>query len=147
MSSFDRRQFLGGSLAASAVAMATAAGSSALAVGAMPGGLSRLHSAVAISPSMGREGYLVVRALENRLGSAGPDARYGLLHALDTGKRPVAARHAMRGEFTYVLNDLKSGAVLTSGRVAAHGGGEDMIAILADRVVARLVVASRALPV
>ncbi|HKL55006.1 MAG: hypothetical protein ACX93P_06535 [Roseovarius sp.] len=151
MSSFDRRQILVGGLAASATTLIAATGCGVLAFGERPGQLAHLRNAVAINPSTGRGAELMAIALETRLGRSDRNARYGLFYALKHDERPVrmtrdlfTARDTLKGEMIYALNDLQGGVVLTSGKVAAHGA--DLFAHLADRVVARLIAASRALP-
>ena len=167
MSSFDRRTLLAGTLAAGVAAGLAGCG---FAPAYAPGGAgARLNNAVSVKAPEGRNGYLMTRALEDRLGRAS-DPRFDLIYALDVTSQPVAitnsniaTRYNLLGEATYALRSRDSGAVLMSGKVenfnsysasgstvatqsAERDAEERLIEILADQMIARLIAGAADLP-
>lgn len=133
------------------------------------GGAAALQGRVLVEAPDTRAGFLLTRALESRLGRGG-DARYALGHAIDLRQDAIAIsddnvtlRSNLLGRVTYALRDLDTGAVLRSGRVESFTGFSAsgttvateaaqrdaearLMAILADRIVTRLVAAAADLP-
>lgn len=158
----DRRMFLLAGLAAlSACGFTPVHG---------PGGAgTALTGAVLVDEPVTRDGYLLTRALEDRLGRANP-GRYGLSFGIDLSRdssaisrRNVTTRVNLLADATYALRDLESQEVVASGRidtftsysasgtpVATQAAEEDarkrLMSILADQIVTRLVVAAPASP-
>ncbi|PVA11152.1 hypothetical protein DC366_05170 [Pelagivirga sediminicola] len=162
MSSFNRRSFLLAALAAlPACGFSPVYG---------PGGAgTALQGAVLVDEPLTRDGYLLTREIESRLGRANP-GRFGLSHAITVRQESVAiskanvtTRFRLLGDVTYALRDLESGAVVTSGKVsnftgysasgttvatqAAEGDARRrLMNIMADQIVTRLIVAAPAAP-
>ncbi|KAA0912990.1 LPS assembly lipoprotein LptE [Aquicoccus porphyridii] len=158
---WSRRTFLLGALALSGCGFTPAYG---------PGGTAgRLQGTILIDAPQDRNGYLLVRHLEDRLGRAAA-ARYGLSLALDIKRERMAiaadnitTRFNLIGRVSYALRDLGDGRVLTSGNVDSFTGysatgstaatqtaeanaHERLMTILGDQIVMRLVAASGELP-
>lgn len=158
---WSRRTFLLGALALSGCGFTPAYG---------PGGTAgRLQGTILIDAPQDRNGYLLVRHLEDRLGRAAA-ARYGLSLALDIKRERMAiaadnitTRFNLIGRVSYALRDLEDGRVLTSGNVDSFTGysatgstaatqtaeanaHERLMTILGDQIVMRLVAASGELP-
>ncbi len=122
MSSFrgDRRLALAGLLA-----LAGCGFTPALAPGGPAAGLD---AGVEVDPPENRNEFDLVRQLERRLGrSSGP--RYRLSYQLDTRKDGVGVtprqeliRYNLIGQLRYALHDLRSGEIVTSGRVESFTG-------------------------
>ncbi|WP_101067256.1 LPS assembly lipoprotein LptE [Roseovarius salinarum] len=166
MSSFDRRRFLLAAVPAGALALA---GCGFTPVYGPQGGGRAIQGAVRVDAPEGREGYLLTRTLEERLGRGGK-SRYGLSHAVETRERGAAiatgnvtTRYTLLGEATYALRDLDDGRVLLSGKVdsftsysasgstvattaAREDARERLMTILADQIVDRLLLAAPDLP-
>jgi len=162
MSSFNRRFFLFGAGALVAgCGFAPAYG---------PNGAARsLQGAIAVDEPDSRAGYLLTRALEDRLGRPSP-ARYGLTYSIALKDEAVAIsatnvtnRVNLLGRVTYALRDLGTGEVLTSGKLdsftsysasdtsvatqaAERDAEERLMTILADQLTTRLIAASGSLP-
>jgi LPS-assembly lipoprotein len=75
-----------------------------------------------------RQGYFLTRQIEDRLGRATNPA-YGLAVTLDTSEEALAidgdgdiARYNILGTANYVLRDLGTGAIVSSGKVSAFTG-------------------------
>ncbi len=157
----DRRSFLAGALALGGCGFAPAYG---------PGGTAgRLQGTILIDAPQDRNGYLLVRHLEDRLGRAAAP-RFGLSLALDTKRERMAVaadnittRFNLIGQVSYALRDLGDGKVLTSGKVDSFTGysatgstaatqtaeadaHERLMTILGDQIVTRLTAASGDLP-
>ncbi|RKF16335.1 hypothetical protein D6850_01895 [Roseovarius spongiae] len=129
------------------------------------GGGGALQNAVLADAPDTRDGFLLVREIEDRLGRANP-ANYGLSYAIDVRQEAIAIdrsdvtqRYNILGEVTYALRDLASGAVVASGRVrnftgysasgstvATQAAERDararLMKILAGQMITRLVVAA-----
>lgn len=162
MSSFNRRAFL-------IAAAATAAGCGFTPAYGPGGGASVLQGRVEVDEPNTRDGYLLVRQLENRLGRA-QTPRFGLSVALDTSEEGLAytqdakiTRYDLIGKATYALRDLGTGEVLTSGTVDSFTGysttgstvatlaaesdaRERLMIILADQITTHLLAAAQDLP-
>ncbi|MFX0545012.1 LPS assembly lipoprotein LptE [Roseovarius sp. S1116L3] len=129
-----------------------------------PGGAATaLQGEVLPDTPVTREDYLLVRELETRLGRANP-GRYGLSYSITVTSAAVAissedvtTRYNLLGAATYALRDLETQAVITSGKTSNFTGysasgttvatqaaerdaRERLMTILADQIVARLVV-------
>jgi len=154
MSSFNRRVFCFGS----AVALASCGFTPVYGPG---GGGTGLQNAILVDEPNDRDGFLVTREIEDRLGRA-TNARYGLSYAITTRYESIGiaatninTRYNILGEVTYALRDLATGEVLTSGKaenftgysasgstVATQSAEEDarerLMVILADQVIRRL---------
>lgn len=116
---------------------------------------------IEVDPPRDREGYLLVRRLEERLGRAGA-ARYGLSVSIRLSDERmaitadnVATRMNLLGKATYALRDLASGEVVSTGvvesftgysttgstaatRAAERDATERLMTILGDKIVTRL---------
>lgn len=135
-----------------------------------PGGTAgRLQGTILIDAPQDRNGYLLVRHLEDRLGRAAAP-RFGLSLALDIKRERMAiaadnitTRFNLIGRVSYALRDLEDGRVLTSGNVDSFTGysatgstaatqtaeanaHERLMTILGDQIVMRLMAASGDLP-
>ena len=162
MSSFNRRLFLLGT--------ATIVAGCGFAPAYGPHGPAQsLQGTIAVDEPDSRAGYLLTRALEDRLGRPAP-ARFGLACSvsLDTQSAAISASNVatrvnLLGRVTYALRDLGTGEVLTSGKVdsftsysasgttvarqaAERDAQERLMTILADQVTTRLIAASGSLP-
>lgn len=161
MSSFNRRSFLIMAAALSGCGFTPAYGPG--------GGAARLQSRVQVDELNTRDGYILVRQLEHRLGRA-QAARFGLSIAIDTSEDGLAytsdakiTRYNLVGKATYALRDLATGEVLTTGTVdsftgysttgttvatlAAEGDArERLMTILADQITTRLLAVAGTLP-
>lgn len=126
-----------------------------------------LQGAVVVDAPVTRDGYLLVRELETRLGRANP-GRYGLSHKVEVRASSVAisranvtTRYNLLGEVTYALRELDGGAVVASGKVdnftgysasgttvatqaAERDAHERLMTILADQIAAQLIAAQAA---
>lgn len=126
-----------------------------------------LQGAVVVDPPATRDGYLLVRELETRLGRANP-GRYGLSYKVEVRASSVAisranvtTRYNLLGEVTYALRELDGGAVVASGKVdnftgysasgttvatqaAERDAHERLMTILADQIAAQLIAAQAA---
>lgn len=127
-----------------------------------PGGTgAQLQNRVLVDEPDERFGYLLTRALEERLGR-GNDARFGLGLTITTRQDALAIdpagdtrRFNLLGEVDYALRALDTGDVVTSGKVdhftgysatgstvatlaAEEDAQERLMIILADRIVTRL---------
>ncbi len=120
-----------------------------------------LLNSVEVDPPRDREGYLLVRHLEERLGRASAP-RFGLSVAIKLDeermaitKDNVATRFNLLGKATYALRDLGSGEVVTTGIVESFTGysttgstaatqaatrdaSERLMVILGDKIITRL---------
>lgn len=156
MWSSDRRAFLTGVLALGALG-----GCGFTPVYAPGSEASALLNAIEVDPPRDREGYLLVRRLEERMGRAAAP-RFGLSvgirledERMAITAENVATRFNKLGKATYALRDMASGEVLTSGTVESFTGysttgstaatraaekdaTERLMTILADRIVTRL---------
>src|SRR6056297_2561763 len=162
MSSFNRRLFLLGT--------ATIVAGCGFAPAYGPNGPAQsLQGTIAVDEPDSRAGYLLTRALEDRLGRPAP-ARFGLACSvsLDTQSAAISAsnvanRGNLLGGVTYALRDLETGEVLVSGKVdsftsfsssgttvarqaAERDAQERLMTILADQLTTRLIAASGSLP-
>lgn len=156
MSSSDRRAFL--TLLA---ALPFAACGFTPAYG--PGGAATgLMGEILVDPADNRDGFALVGRLEERLGRAGPLARYGLAVTLWTDKSATAIttaneidRFNVSGRASFALRDLTNGTVVqrgevenftsysatasTVGTLAAERDAFDRLSrALADQIVTRL---------
>ena len=128
------------------------------------GGGAALQNALLVDAPNSRDGFLLVQGIEERLGRGSP-ATYGLSHAITVTEEAIAidandvtTRYNLLGEITYALRNLDTGAVITSGKVsnftgysasgstvATQAAERDartrLMAILADQIITRLVVA------
>jgi LPS-assembly lipoprotein len=127
-----------------------------------PGGTgSQLQNRVLVDPPVDREGFLLVRRLEERLGRA-DDPAYRLAIALNVGFEARAIdpdgdirRFHMIGDATYALTDTSTGVVVRSGAVdnfvgysatgtnvatvtAQRDATKRLMTILADEIVLQL---------
>ncbi len=127
-----------------------------------PGGAAEgLRGQIRMDEPSDREGFLLVRALERRLGLP-ENARYALSASIRLGEEgigitadQVITRFQVRGEVTYALTDLVTGRRVTSGtvsnftsysttgttvatRTAEDSARERFMVVLADQIVARL---------
>lgn len=153
----DRRSFL---LGAAALGGLSACGFTPV---YGPKGEARgLINAVAVDPPRDREGYVLVRHLEERLGRASAPT-YGLSVSIQLDeermaitKDNVATRFNLLGKATYALRDLSTGEVVTTGIVESFTGysttgstaatqaatrdaSERLMAILGDKIITRLI--------
>jgi LPS-assembly lipoprotein len=162
MSSFNRRLFLLGTGALVAgCGFAPAYG---------PNGAARsLQGNIAVDEPVSRAGYLLTRALEDRLGRPSA-ARYGLAYSIALENQAVAisasnvtTRFNLLGRVTYALRDLGSNEVRTSGKLdsftsysasgtpvatqaAERAAKERLMTILADQLTTRLIAEAGSLP-
>ena len=127
-----------------------------------PGGTgARLQNRVLVDEPDERNGYLLTRSLEERLGRAAP-AEYGLTLAISTQQDGLAIdpagntrRFNLLGKVDYSLRNLSNGDVVASGSVdnftgysatgstvatlaAEQDAQERLMNILADQIVTRL---------
>jgi LPS-assembly lipoprotein len=127
-----------------------------------PGGTGALlQDRVVVDAPNDRNGYLLVRELEERLGRGG-NAAYGLALTTTTNEAQLAVnregyieRFNLLGRTDYSLRELSTGAVLSSGYVenftaysatgttvatlaSEQDARERLMTILADQIVARL---------
>ena len=156
MSLLDRRTLLFGLVALAGCGFTPVYG---------PQGAARaLLNAVEVDAPRDREGYLLVRHLEERLGQ--PTApRFGLSIAIQLGEERmaitvenVATRFNLLGKATYALRDMASGEVVTTGTVesftgysttgstaatqaASRDASERLMVILGDKIITRLTLA------
>ena len=162
MSSFNRRLFLLGT--------ATIVAGCGFAPAYGPNGPAQsLQGTIAVDEPDSRAGYLLTRALEDRLGRPAP-ARFGLSHSITLSQEAIAIsrsnvtnRFNLLGRVTYALRDLGTGEVLTSGKLdsftsysasgttvatqaAERDAEERLMTILADQLTTRLIAASSSLP-
>ena len=133
-----------------------------------PGGTGRaLQGRVLVQEPADRNGFLLVRELEERLGRAGSPA-YDLGLTIATEEEGLATdpegntrRFNLLGSVEYALTDVATGAVVTSGKVdnfvgysatgttvatlaAEEDAQERLMTILADQIVRRLYAADLA---
>ena len=157
MSSFDRRAVVLGALAA--------AGCGFTPVYGPEGSAGALRGAFSFDPPADTDGFQLVRALERRLGSAeAPRYRFSASLAIeDEGagitQDQVITRFRVLGRADFTVTDLATGARLTSGTVSnftgysatsttvatrsvAQDARERLMVVLADQIVARLLVTS-----
>lgn len=131
-----------------------------------PGGTAAaLQGAVRVEAPMDRDGYLLTRQIEDRLGRP-DDARFALTHSIRIRSEPIAisasnvtTRYNLLGEVTFALRDLADGRVIASGKaanftgysasgstVATQAAESDararLVTILADQVIRQLEAAS-----
>ncbi|MCV2892464.1 LPS assembly lipoprotein LptE [Lentibacter sp. XHP0401] len=149
----DRRAFLLGALALGACGFTPVYGPESDA--------RALLGAIEVDPPRDREGYLLVRHLEERLGRTS-NAAYALSVSieLDTERMAitadnVATRYNLLGKATYALRALDGGKVVSSGivqsftaysttgstaatRAAEKDATERLMVILGDKIVTRL---------
>ena len=161
MSSFNRRSFL--------MLTAALAGCGFTPAYGPDGGASALQGRVEVDEPNTRNGYVLVRHLESRLGRA-QSPRYGLSVALTTSEEGLGytqdakiTRYDLVGKATYALRDLSTGEVLTSGTVDSFTGysttgstvatlaaerdaRERLMTILANQITTRLLAAAPSLP-
>lgn len=121
-----------------------------------------LRGQVQVQEPSTREGYLLTRQLEDRLGRGGDAARYALDLSLVTDEEGLAinaagdiTRFNLIGRATYALRDTTTGAILTSGEVenftaysatgttvatlaAQRDSVERLMSILGDQITTRL---------
>tara|TARA_R110002124_G_scaffold149980_3_gene316277 strand:+ start:1217 stop:1699 length:483 start_codon:yes stop_codon:yes gene_type:complete len=153
MSLLDRRTLLFAPLALAACGFQPVYG---------PGGAgSALQNRVLVDEPDDRDGYLLTREIEERLGRGAP-ARFGLALNIATTQEGLAidaegntTRFNLLGAVDYVLRDLTSGQIVTSGTVdsftgysatgttvatlaSAQDAQERLMRILADQILARL---------
>ena len=152
----NRRTFLLG-----AVALGGASACGFTPVYGPKGEARALLNAVAVDPPRDREGYLLVRHIEERLGRATAPT-YGLSIAIKLDQERmaitddnIAARFNLLGKATYALRDLSTGEVVTTGIVesftgysttgstaatqaASRNASERLMTILGDKVITRL---------
>lgn len=162
MSSFNRRFFLLGTAT-------LVAGCGFTPAYGPNGAATALQGSIAVDEPDSRAGYLLTRALEDRLGRPSP-ARYGLACSITLNEDSaaisatnVATRFNLLGRVTYALRDLATGEVLTSGKVdsftsysasgstvatqaAERDAEERLMTILADQLTTRLIAEAGALP-
>ncbi|WP_281968520.1 LPS assembly lipoprotein LptE [Roseovarius nanhaiticus] len=124
-----------------------------------------LQGAVRADDPVTREGFLLVRELEARLGRADP-GQYGLSYSVGIESESVAisatnvtTRYNLLGAVTYALRDLNTQAVITSGKVSNFTGysasgstvatqaaerdaRERLMTMLTDQIITRLIVAA-----
>lgn len=149
----DRRAFLASALALGACGFTPVYG---------PSGSARdLLNAVEIDPPRDREGYVLVRHLEERLGRASAP-RFGLSIAIQLSEERmaitadnVATRFNVLGKTTYALREMGDGEVIASGFVesftgysttgstaatqaASRDARERLMTILGDKIITRL---------
>jgi LPS-assembly lipoprotein len=130
-----------------------------------PGGSgAALYDRVSLDEPGDQDGYLLTRALEERLGRGGA-AAYGLSVTVGTGESQLAVnrsgyieRFNLLGRADYALRDLDTGQIITSGTVenftaySATGttvvtlagqrdARERLMNIIADQIMARLLTA------
>ena len=153
MSSFDRRSFL--------IAAVALTGCGFEPVYGPDGGAKGLLGQVQVDGPTENYSYILVRELEDRLGTP-TVAKYGLTYAISIERRRsgvtidgVTNRYELLGEVTYALRDQASNRVLTSGKVDNFTGystsgntvtalagetdaQERLMTILADLIVAEL---------
>ena len=158
MWSFNRRSFCLGVLAALPACGFTP-------VYGPDGGGTALQGQVVVDAPKSRDAYLLTRALETRLGQPGP-GRYGLSYSISVGTQSIGisksnetTRYNLLGNATFALRNLETRAVVTSGRVSNFVGysasgstvstraseveaRERLMTILADQIIARLLVAA-----
>ena len=127
-------------------------------------GAGTLLNTIEVDPPRDREGYLLVRHIEERLGRTSSPT-YALSIAIELGEERmaitadnVATRFNLLGKATYALRALDGGKVVTSGivqsftgysttgstaatRAAEQDASERLMVILGDQIVARLVAA------
>ncbi len=128
-----------------------------------PGGTGRaLQNRVLVDEPEERFGFLLTRALEERLGRANP-AAYGLSLTIKTREEGLAIdsegnteRFDLLATVEYALRDLNTGNVVTSGEVenftgysttgttvatlaAEKDAQERLMTIIADQIVTRLI--------
>lgn len=123
-----------------------------------------LLGAIAVDPPRDREGYILVRRLEERMGRSG-NPSYALAISIElTEERMaitadnVATRFNLLGKATYALRAVEGGKVVNSGtaqsfvaysttgstaatRGAERDATERLMIILADKIVQRLAIA------
>lgn len=133
------------------------------------GGAAALQNQILFDEPGTRDGYVLVRHLENRLGRA-QAARFGLSVSLTTSEEGLAytqdaqiTRYDLVGKAVYALRDLGTGKVLTSGTVDSFTGysttgstvatlaaekdaRERLMTILADQITTRLLASASKLP-
>ncbi|MFN3209762.1 MAG: LPS assembly lipoprotein LptE [Roseovarius sp.] len=162
MSSFNRRFVLLGLPAALAACGFTPAYA--------PGGAAAgLQGAVLVDAPDSRPGYLLTRHIEERLGR-GERGLYGLSYSISLDEDAIAisqtnvtTRYNLLGSVKYALRDLRSNAVLLSGKaesftsysasgttVATQAAERDaearLMVILADQILNRLTAEAGKLP-
>lgn len=158
MSSFSRRLFCLGSIAALGACGFTP-------VYGPGGGGAALQDAMLADAPNTRDGFLLVREIEERLGRGSPPT-FGLSYAIAVSEEAIAIdpndvtqRFNLLGEVTYALRHMETGTVVTSGKVsnftgysasgstvATQAAERDararLMSILADQLITRLVVAA-----
>ena len=126
------------------------------------GGAGRLQGSIEVDAPTDRDSFLLVQALENRLGRAAAPS-YGLSLALEVKQERMAinatnitTRFNVIGKATFALRDLGDGKVLQSGSVDSFTGfsatgstvatqaaqrdaHERLMTILADQITTRLI--------
>jgi LPS-assembly lipoprotein len=127
-----------------------------------PGGAAEgLRGSIAIDEPSDREGFVLVRALTERLGPA-TTPRYRLSASIRTRQERIAVtsegvtnRYQLRGAVDYAVHDIATGNRLTAGRVetftsysatrttvatraAQNDAEERLMRVLADSIVAEL---------
>ncbi|MEZ5714665.1 MAG: LPS assembly lipoprotein LptE [Paracoccaceae bacterium] len=157
----DRRNFLLGALALTGCGFTPVYGPG--------GGGNRLMNRIAVDEPVDGDSYLLVRALEERLGRADA-AAYGLSLALDVKQERMAiaannitTRFNVIGKATWALRDLGDGKVVLSGTADSFSGYSAtgstaatqtaerdaharLMSILADQITARLMAGAADLP-
>ncbi|APE44860.1 hypothetical protein BOO69_16710 [Sulfitobacter alexandrii] len=153
MSLLDRRSILLAPLALAACGFTPVYG---------PGGSgSALRNRVLVDEPDDRNGYLLTREIEERLGRPSP-ARFGLAVTIATVEEGLAidpagntTRFNLLGAADFALRDLQGGQIVTSGRVenftgysatgttvatlaSAQDAQERLMRILAEQIIARL---------
>ncbi|QFT58499.1 hypothetical protein FIU94_06625 [Sulfitobacter sp. THAF37] len=153
MSLLDRRSLLLAPLALAACGFEPVYG---------PGGSgSALRNRVLVDEPDDRNGYLLTREIEERLGRPGA-ARFGLAVTIATTEEGLAidpagntTRFNLLGAVDFALRDLDNGQIVTSGRVenftgysatgttvatlaSAQDAQERLMRILAEQIIARL---------
>lgn len=133
------------------------------------GGAGKLQNSIEVNAPTGRNAYLLVQALEDRLGRPGTP-RYRLETDFSVSRERmavtadnVATRQNLIGRVNYRLRDATDDSLLTQGRVdalAAYSSTDSTIAtsaarddayarlarMLADQIVTRLIAAASDLP-
>ena len=129
------------------------------------GGAAALQNAILVDEPVTREGYLLTREIEQRLGRAS-DPQYGLGYDITVREEAIAiapnnvtTRYNLIGQATYALRDLNTQKVVSSGKVnsftgysasgtsaATQSAEKDararLVQILADQMILRLVAAA-----
>ena len=152
----DRRSFLLG-----AVALGGLSACGFTPVYGPQGEARALLNTVEVDPPRDREGYALVRHIEERLGRTSAP-RFGLSIAIQLDEERmaitadnIATRFNLLGKATYALRDMGTGEVVTSGIVesftgysttgstaatqaASRDASERLMVILGDKIITRL---------